>query len=121
MISESSGFVIGATGLITTGAIGFFLVPDSLLRLVFAVEKPSPELLLLTRHWGFMVFLLGLLLVWAVFEPLIRIPIVLAAIVEKLAFAVLVWRSPVRVRTLRLAAGGDALLAVLLILWLMGL
>jgi hypothetical protein len=121
MISEHSAVVIGTTGLITTGAIGFFLAPDLLLKFIFAVQVPSRELILLTRHWGFMVFLLGLLLVWAAFEPLIRIPVVLMASTEKLMFAVLVWRGPMRVRTLRLAAVGDALLAVLLVFWLLGL
>jgi hypothetical protein len=122
MISEHSGLVLGAIGVITAGAIGFVLSPVFLLKLLFEVDEPAGELILLTRHWGCMVFLLGLLLVWAAFEPWLRLPVVLAVITEKLMFGVLVWRSPLRrLKNLGRAALGDTILAVLLILWVLGL
>jgi len=100
-------------GLMTMGSLVFFLAPGFLAKSFLGITEISPGLILLTRHWAFLVFLVGAFLVYAAFEPSCRFPALLMAILEKSIFAALVMRGPFKTsRPARLAAAGDGILAL---------
>jgi hypothetical protein len=122
MITENIQLILVTTGMLTTGAIGFFLFPRLLLQRAFAVEEPDPALTMVTRHWGLLLSLLGALLVYAASEPGLRVSVMVVATIEKVAFAWLVFWGPLKKSGLaRGAAAADSLMALLYVLFLSGL
>jgi hypothetical protein len=45
------------------------------------------NILLLVRHWGLLLFLVGALLVYSALAPAIRVPVLMLAIAEKLVIS----------------------------------
>ena len=62
------------------GAIALFLLPQPGLKLLLEIETTEPGILLLVRHWGLLLFLVGALLVYSAFAPAIRVPVLIVAI-----------------------------------------
>jgi hypothetical protein len=121
MITENIQLILVVTGGMTTGAIGFFLFPRFLLQRVFGVEEIGQALTLVTRHWGLLLSLLGALLVYAAFEPGLRVSVMAVAAIEKIVFAGLVFWGPLKKSGIaRCAAAGDGLMALLYVLYLSG-
>jgi hypothetical protein len=71
------------TGLATMGAIALLLLPKPGLKLFLGIDTTEPSILWMARHWGLLVFLVGALLVYSAFTPVIRTPVLLVAIAEK--------------------------------------
>jgi len=69
------------------GAISLFLLPQPGLKLLLGIETTEPGILLLARHWGLLLFLVGALLVYSIFAPAIRVPVMIVAIVEKVVIS----------------------------------
>ncbi len=111
-----------ATGLATAMSIVLCVAPRLVLRLVFGLGTPQPVTLLIARHWGLLAFLVGALLVYAAFQPSIRVPSLVIGTVEKLFFAGLVFFGdlPSTARAMPLAAM-DAGIAVLYLMYFAGL
>jgi len=86
-------------------------------------QAPSDVLsLLITRHWGLLLALVGGLLVYAAYRPEIRVPTLIIAIVEKAAFVVGLLTSPLRRRrAVIVVAIADATMSALYIAYLAGL
>jgi hypothetical protein len=108
------------TGVATCLALVLFLFPRQMLAFGFAIRSPQPIIVLMARHWGLLVFLVGALLVYAAFEPAIRVPTLLVAGVEKTVFASLIFLGPTT-RTSRIApaAAVDAVFALLYLICLL--
>jgi hypothetical protein len=121
MITENIRLILVVTGGMTAGAIGFFLFPRLLLQRVFGVEEIGLAMTLVTRHWGLLLSLLGALLVYAAFEPGLRVSVMVVATIEKIVFAGLVFLGPLkRSGIAKCAAVGDGLMALLYVLYLSG-
>jgi uncharacterized protein YjeT (DUF2065 family) len=104
-----------ASGAITAlGGVATFAAPRRVARAVFDVERVPDSMLFFVRHWGILIFAVGGLVVYAAYVPATRLPILSAAIVEKVCVGVLVWSGPVRpTKLMNLAAIGDALFSIL--------
>ena len=122
MISANIRLILIVTGALTTAAtIGFFLLPRNLIRRVFRREEISPRLLLVTRSSGMFGALVGALLIYAAFDPRLRVPAVIVAIVEKVIFAGAVFLGPLKKFSMvKWAAAGDSFMALLFVGYLSG-
>lgn len=121
MITENIRLILVVTGALTTGTVGFFLLPRLLLQRVFGVEEIGPALTLVTRHWGLLLSLMGALLVYAAFEPGLRGPVMVVAFIEKIIFAGLVFFGPLKKFAIaKWAAVADSLMALSYGFYLLG-
>ena len=91
MITSLIEPILIVTGLVTMGAIALFLLPQPGLKLLLGIETTEPGILLLARHWGLLLFLVGALLVYSAFSPAIRLPVMIVAIVEKVVISAQLW------------------------------
>jgi hypothetical protein len=122
MIAAHIELILLLTGLATAGALVLFLAPGTMLKLLFG-QAPADALgLLLARHWGLLVGLVGALLIYAAPHAEVRVPTLIVAIGEKAAFALGVLTSPFRRRpTALVMALADAGMAAVYVLYLTGL
>ncbi len=76
----------------------------------------------MASHWGMLIFLIGALLVYAAFQPSVRVPSMIIGTVEKLFFAGLIFfgNVPMTAPTKALAVI-DTGIAVLYLLYFAGL
>ena len=113
MITENIRLIMVVTGALTAAVgLGCFLFPRSVFRLFFGVEEAGGAATLVTRHWGWMGFLIGALVLHAAFVPGLRVPAVVVAALEKIVFAGLVFLGPVKNSGIaRWAAAGDIFMA----------
>jgi hypothetical protein len=78
--------------------------------------------LLIARHWGLLIGLVGGLLVYAAYHAEVRVPTLIVAIVEKAVFATGILVSPFRRRPRVLVmALADAAMAAVYLMYLTGL
>jgi hypothetical protein len=122
MLTGHIELILLITGLATAGALVVFLAPAPVMKVLFG-QGPSDALgLLITRHWGLLVGLVGALLVYAAYHAEVRVPTLIIAIVEKVAIAVGVFISPFRQRPgASVMALADATMAAVYIMYLTGL
>ena len=111
--------ILVLTGLATASALVLFLAPVTMMRMLFG-QAPSDALsLLIVRHWGLLVGLVGTLLIYAAYHAEIRVPTLIVAIVEKAAFALGVFLSPFHRRpTVFVMALADAGMAAVYLIYL---
>jgi hypothetical protein len=122
MLAAHIELVLLLTGLATAGALVLFLAPATMMKMLFG-QAPSDALsLLIVRHWGLLVGLVGALLFYAAYHAEVRVPTLIVAIVEKAAFALGVLISPFRRRPTVLGmALADAGMGALYLMYLTGL
>src|SRR5229473_2797043 len=122
MLAAQIEWILLLTGLATAGALVLFVAPVTMMKMLFG-QAPSDALsLLIVRHWGLLVCLVGALLIYAAYHAEIRVPTLIVAIVEKAAFALGIFISPFRRRPAVLAmALADAGMAAVYLIYLAGL
>jgi hypothetical protein len=122
MLATHVELILLITGLATGGALVVFLAPVPMLKILFG-QAPSDMLsLLIARHWGLLVALVGALLVCAAYHAEVRGPVLLVAIVEKAVLVLGVCLSPFRRRpAVVVIALADACMAAVYLLYLAGL
>ena len=122
MLAAQIEWVLLITGLVTAGALGLFLAPVTMMKMLYG-QSPADALgLAIARHWGLLVCLVGTLLIYAAYHPEIRVPTLVVAIVEKAAFALDMFISPFRRRpTVLVMALADAGMAAVYFIYLIGL
>jgi hypothetical protein len=122
MLIAQIELILLITGLATAGGVVVFLAPVSVLKTIFR-QAPSDALgLLIARHWGLLIFLVGALLVYAAYHAEVRVPTLIVAIVEKTVFAVAMLSSPFSRRPIAVVmALADAGMAALYVAYLTGL
>jgi len=115
--------VLVVSGLITAGGgLAALLVPLVFLRLGFADENPANVSLFFVRHWGVLILAIGGLIVFSAFVPTIRVPVLIAATVEKSAIGLFVFFGPVRRTGVMTAiAVADGVFAIVYVAYLLGL
>jgi hypothetical protein len=95
--------------------------PRMLLRLAFDVPDPRNPTLFFVRHWGALLFCIGVLIASSAYVPQARTPLLALAAFEKLLIVVLVFFGPLQ-RTLAMTAiaVADGIFAALYIAYLAG-
>lgn len=122
MFSAHVELLLLITGLATAGALSLFVAPATMMKLLFGQSASDPLSLMIARHWGLLVFLVGILLIYAAYHPEIRVPTMIGAITEKAAFALAMLISPLRRRPVVLVmALADAGMAAVYSMYLIGL
>jgi hypothetical protein len=122
MLAEKIEVILLITGLATAGALVLFLAPVPMMKMVFGQAPSDAISLLIVRHWGLLVGLVGVLLIYAAYHAEIRVPTMVMAIVEKAAFALGMLLSPFRQRPAVLVmALADTGMAAIYLMYLAGL
>ncbi len=122
MLAAQIGAVLAVTGVITALPVVLFAAPAQRVRQLLKLELADRGALLIARQLGLLAFAMGALLVYAASHPELRAPVVLAALVEKAGFVVLVaaqWSEP-HTRGMRLPAAFDAACSAIYAAWLLG-
>ena len=119
MIAEHIDIILIVTGALTAVALLQFIVPAPTLRMIYG-DTPKDEVsLFLARHWGLLIFLVGVLLIYAAFHPPVRTPAMLLAAIEKIALGVGVFGTSLRKHPIASGiAAGDSLIALVYVLYL---
>ena len=122
MITSNIEAILIVTGALTATMLAQFVAPSWVVRHAFG-EAPSGSVsMALARHWGLLLFCVGALLVYAAFHPPLRQPAVVLALVEKVGFVACVFGTSLRQRPIAsIMAAGDAVMAVVYVLYLVGL
>src|SRR5262245_28653477 len=97
MLSSSIGCVRVACGIINDDAgLAALFSPHLFLRLVFGVESPNSAFVVFVRHWGVLIFVVGALIVYSAYVPTVRVPVLVAAAIEKFAIGFLAFLGPMK-------------------------
>jgi hypothetical protein len=113
--------ILIVTGAVTALALMQFIAPSPALRMVFGAAPADVVSIALARHWGLVIFLIGLMLIYAAFHPAVRDPAMVVAAVEKLVLGVGVFGTSLRSRPVAAAiAAGDSLIGLVYFLYLAG-
>jgi hypothetical protein len=119
MLVAQTELILVLMGLATASALVLFLSPVTMMRILFGQAPFDALSILIVRHWGLLVGLVGTLLIYAAYHPEIRVPTLIVAIVEKAAFALGVFLSPFHRRpTLFVMALADAGMAAVYLIYL---
>ena len=122
MLASQIELILLLTGLATAGALVLFLAPVTMMKVLFGQAPADALSLLIARHWGLLVCLVGALLIYAAYHAEIRAPALIVAIVEKAAFALGMLISPFRRhRVVLVMALADAGMAAVYLIYLIGL
>ncbi len=103
------------------GAIAQCLAPRAALELLYGVEEFEPVTLLLARHWGLLIFLVGALLVYSAYDPNTRNPVLVVASLEKIVFAGFIFFGHGQKTSVgTFVAAGDTSFVLLYLLYFLG-
>ena len=122
MLAAQIELILLITGLATAGALVLFLAPVTMMKMLFGQAPADALSLLIARHWGLLVCLVGALLIYTAYHAEIRISTLIVASGEKAAFALGMFLSPFRQRpTVLVMALADAGMAAVYLMYLTGL
>ena len=122
VITSNIEAILIVTGALTATMLAQFVAPSWMVRHVFGEALSKPVSMVLARHWGLLLFCVGALLVYAAFHPPLRGPAVVLALVEKVGFVACVFGTSLRQRPMAsIIAAGDAAMALVYVLYLVGL
>jgi hypothetical protein len=122
MLASSIGWILIISGIGTAAfGLGALFLPRTTLHLMFGVKSVDGVTMFFVRHWGALLFVVCALTVYSAYVPVSRVPILTAAIIEKLAIVALIFFGPFK-RTLTITVIGivDGVLAILFIAYLAG-
>ena len=123
MLTTSIGWVLVVSGIVTAGGgLVALLFPHFNLRSTYGDESPTSVSVFFVRHWGVLILAVGGLIILSAYDPAIRVPILVAAAVEKFAIGLLVFFGPVkRTSGMTVVAIVDGIFALLYVGYLAGL
>ncbi len=122
MISNHIQLILIVTGAFTAVAFGQFVAPSKLLRLIYGESQADAASVMLARHWGLLVGCVGLLLIYAAFEPTVRVHFMIFAVAEKVALGALILGSDLRQQSPAAAiAVSDLLISLIYVVYLVEL
>jgi hypothetical protein len=122
MLGSSIWWILVVSGAVTAaGGLGAFLATGPFLKLAFGLERPEAGTMFFARHWGVLIFCVGALIVFSAYAPATRVPILVAASIEKFAAVALIFFGPLkRTPVMTLVAATDGLFTILYVLYLAG-
>ena len=121
MIGTHIEIILVVTGATTAMALTQFIAPTSVSRIIYGAAPTEVVGIALVRHWGLLVFLIGVLLIYAALHPAVREPVTIVAAVEKIGFGLGIFGTSLR--RYPIAAGiaaGDIIIALVYVLYLVG-
>jgi hypothetical protein len=122
VIATHIELILIVTGVATATMLGQFFTPLPVLRLIFGEAPTDPVSVALARHWGLLIFCVGALLIYAAFYPPVRTPILVFAVIEKVALGMGVLGTSLRRQDIAaVLAAADLLMALVYVLYLSGL
>jgi hypothetical protein len=122
VIATHIELILIVTGVATATMLGQFFAPLPVLRLIFGEAPTDPVSVALARHWGLLIFCVGALLIYAAFYPPVRTPILVFAVIEKVALGMGVLGTSLRRQDIAaVLAAADLLMALVYVLYLSGL
>ena len=89
MLEKIASVILVLVGLINIFPVIVFFSPEQTKRL-YGIPLEGADLLVLMRHRGVLLSLIGLVLVYAAFKPDFRIAAIIAAFISKIAFIFLI-------------------------------
>jgi hypothetical protein len=99
------------------GGLAATVFPVGLLRAAFGLERVERSTTFFVRHWGVLLFVVGLLIAYSAGAPATQLPILSAAALEKFAVVALIFFGPIRrtaaMTAIALADGAFAVLYVI--------
>jgi hypothetical protein len=112
--------VLIVSGLLTLTMLQFAIAPKRALKSTYGESLDGPLVDLVVRGWGFLIALIGVMLLWAAFHPETRTLVVGAALASKLFYlgALLAHRKRFLKGFAAVTAGVDLVMAALLAAWL---
>ena len=122
MLASAIGWILVISGIITAGGgLTALLAPHLFLRLGFEVESPASVSIFFVRHWGVLIIAVAGLLVFSAYAPAFRVPVLVAAAMEKIAIGFFVFFGPLK-RTSGMTAIAivDGVFAILYVVYLSG-
>jgi hypothetical protein len=121
MIATHIETILIITGAATAIALIQFIAPSQILRMIYG-EAPTDAISLgLARHWGLLIFCVGVLLIYAAFHLPLRDPAMVFGATEKVALGAGVLGTSLRRHAVAAAiAVGDSLIALVYIAYLAG-
>jgi hypothetical protein len=109
------------TGVFTAASVGVFLQPVKQVAIIYGENLTGTAVTMLVRHWGLLITGTGVLIIFAAFNPPLRIPMMVLGVVEKIVLAGSILATPLRKRPIPGAiAALDLLIALLYILYMIG-
>jgi hypothetical protein len=115
----TDAILVGSGAVTAAAGLAALLFPSALLRVLFRVEIADQAVVIVVRHWGVLLFVVGMLIAYAAREPTARTPILIVAALEKLAFGVLiVFGRAKRTAAMVAAAATDCVFAILYVAYL---
>ena len=122
MLAAHIELILSVTGLATASVLVVFLAPVPVMKVLFG-QSPSDTLsLLIVRHWGLLICLVGALIIYAAYHAEVRVPTLIIAIAEKVVLVLGLLISPFRQRPTVLAmAVADAGMSAVYVMYLTGL
>ena len=86
MITENITMILYVTGAITCSMLLLFIAPKLVMEKMLRLKADEGIAGLIERHWGMGIFITGLLLVWAGYNPAIRTPVIACVALNKATF-----------------------------------
>jgi hypothetical protein len=122
MLAAHIELILSVTGLATASVLVVFLAPVPVMKVLFG-QSPSDTLsLLIVRHWGLLICLVGALIIYAAYHAEVRVPTLIIAIAEKVVLVLGLLISPFRQRPTVLAVVvADIGMATMYAIYLIGL
>ena len=122
MIATHIELILIVTGAATATMLSQFFAPLPVLRLIYGEAPTDGVSMVLARHWGLLIFCVGALLIYAAFYPPVRAPILVFAVIEKVALGLFVLGTSLRrLGIVAVLAGADLLMALVYVFYLSGL
>ncbi len=122
MFATHIEIILLVTGVLTASMLLQFFAPVTMVRRNFGVELKDDVSIFIARHWGLLVFCFGALLILAARNEAIRVPVIIAAGVEKLGLIGFVLAGPLKKHpTALFIAVADSVMVLLYAGYLLGL
>lgn len=86
MITGNITAILYVTGIITCSMLLLFFAPKLVMEKMLRLKADDGVAGLIERHWGMGIFVTGLLLVWAGYDPGIRTPVIACVALNKATF-----------------------------------
>jgi hypothetical protein len=120
VITSHIQIILIITGILTATTLVQFVAPSWVLRHAYGEIPTGAGNIALARHWGLLLFCVGMLLVYSAFYPPLRESAVVLASIEKAGFVALVATSLYRRPIALFMAVGDAVIVLVFVFYLAG-